>query len=132
MAFAIGFGSTEERVERAEEENFLKVVRTAYAESGACYISKDVIAVVEKAMDERSKAINAAAKDYGTATQFPDRYSSFHVSVAHNPSNVVGIFRFHHINRRHALSPDGWASLMTTRLVHVDSSDLRRANSNAA
>mgnify|MGYP006383564061 CR=1 FL=1 len=59
-----------------------------------------------------------------TREDAPDRYSYFwaiHHAIYEGKSIVE--FTMHHINRRHAFSPDGWALLVTRWVLMVDPHD---------
>lgn len=94
----IGFGDTETRNAR----NFVEEVRDAIEGS-------DEPEKVVRALTKRQKR-EAKAFDKLPASEAPERY--FHPYVNANiiyPGKVLVEFTFLHINRRHALSPDGWA-----------------------
>jgi RNase adaptor protein for sRNA GlmZ degradation len=81
------------------------------------FIPDSIVRELETQLRIRSEQLKRVAEIYKTATKHPDRYSTLWFSVLHDASNVVVIFRFQHINRRHPMSPDGWAS-MTSKYVH--------------
>lgn len=124
--FALGFGSVEESFERQEAEAVREFVSENYdAKRG--YFHSELQEKLEAWLKERSAGYDAKADSYRTASEYPDRYSTYYASVLGNASHIVVIFRFLHVNRRHALSPDGWASLSSERLAHVDSQSVREA-----
>ena len=59
------------------------------------------------------KAYKDAADTYKIIPTYPDRYTYFWVYKINDCNYETYIFTMHHINRKHALSPDGWASLLT-------------------
>ena len=72
----------------------------------------------------RGEEFRAKADEYKSASTYPDRYSYYWVTVVHGASDIVALFNFTHVNRRHALSPDGWAAMMNKRTFDVQSYDL--------
>ncbi|KKM76731.1 hypothetical protein LCGC14_1377120 [marine sediment metagenome] len=94
MSIMIGFGSTEERV----EEEVLDRIRRGDS-------PKDIEKEYNETADINDKLDRSKAKDrYSRITIFD--WGCHHLEVS-----------FHHVNRQHALSPDGWAGMLTERLV---------------
>ena len=85
MGIILGFGSVEERT-REEIKKLL---------TETCKSIEDANRVGKKWNDD-NKVYDAMTKE-----ESPERYTNFYV--------YDGKLKFHHINRRHALSPDGWA-----------------------
>jgi len=127
MGIILGFGSTEQQVEQHEEEAIKEFVSAVFLEMGCDYFTAKMVERVRKWCDERASSSRTEAEQYKDAVDYPDRYSSYWATVLDDASNIVVILKFHHINRRHAMSPDGWALLQSTRLVHVSTWDVRRA-----
>lgn len=115
MAFIIGFGSEENRAEENEFEVIREFCRDTYLYMNCDYVTDDFVNVVEEFVKKRGAISRGLADSYRKSDDFPDRYSSFYPTVLHDASNVVVILRFSHYNRRHALSPDGWAVLCRDR-----------------
>ncbi len=84
MNIAIGFGSTEEQAEQS--------IKNDLAEIG-----------LEATKEKWNK--QADINDKLPKEEAPERYTRFWYY-----DNTI---KYHHINRRHALSPDGWALLQT-------------------
>lgn len=120
----IGFGSTEQAFEDGEQKAFEQYVAERYTEMGCQYITDELVAEVSKWLADREAGYRAKADEYKTATEFPSRYSYYWARVISGPSDIIAKISFHHINRRHAFSPDGWALMQTKRLFGVDSIDL--------
>ena len=118
MAFAIGFGSTEQSVEENEIEAIREFCVEEYHRLDLNLIDTEFAKHIEQWVDARGKESRAVAERYKDAETYPNRYSSFYPTVLHDASNLVVILRFAHYNRRHALSPDGWA-LMTRDRTEV-------------
>jgi hypothetical protein len=123
----IGFGSTETAFENAEEAAFKEYVAQRYAELNEQYISDELAKDVEAWFRERADAYKAKADEYKTSATFPDRYSYIWPRVIHSASDIFVRITFHHVNRRHAMSPGGWALMATKRLFDVEAYDLERA-----
>jgi hypothetical protein len=121
----IGFGSTETKVEEALEREFLDYATEQYRDSGADYFNDEFREELAQWANSRSEASRSVADSYRNAERFPDRYSSYWVRVVGDASSIIFIVTFHHTNRRHALSPDGWAMMRTEKLIHLNGLDIR-------
>lgn len=128
----IGFGSTEQAFEDAEQKAFEQYVADRYSAMGCQYITEELVADVSKWLADRAAAYQAKGEEYKAATDFPPRYSYYWARVISGPSDIIAKISFHHINRRHAFSPDGWALMQTKRLFGVDSIDLDMRKNAAA
>lgn len=130
MNFIIGFGSIEKQFEQSEEEAFVAFAADEYRKESEGYVTDDLAAKVRDWFAKRALESQERADAYKDAPNYPDRYSRYWVTVMDDASNLVAIVRFHHINRKHALSPDGWAVMQTKRIFHVSTTDeLRRPES---
>ena len=116
MSMAVGFGSTEQEFEDAEIYAFKEHCRAEYLRRGLSYIDDEMAEAVEEWVRERAMRHRERYDGYRNSDEFPPRYSSYYVSVLNDASHIVAIYRFSHINRRHALSPDGWAMMNTERV----------------
>lgn len=124
MTIVLGFGVTETDFEASEQAAFEQAVTELYQESGEMFFTQETISKAAKWLKKRSDEYRAKDAEYKIATDFPDRYSYFYPHVLGDASHVVAVMTFHHINRRHAMSPDGWALLSTQRCFCVRGSDL--------
>ncbi len=125
MSLILGFGSTETAFEAAEENAFNRAVLEMFRESGeAHFFTPEVIEKVGKWLDKRAREYRAKDVEYKTATDFPERYSYYYPHVLGDASHIVAVVSFSHINRRHPMSPDGWALLSTKRCFCVGWTDL--------
>lgn len=124
MSFVLGFGSTETACEEAEQAAFAEAVATLYRESGESYFTKEIIEKAGKWLDSRATGYRRKDEEYRTAPSFPDRYSSYYAHVLGDASHIVAVFTFHHTNRRHAMSPDGWALLVTKPCFCIREGDI--------
>lgn len=78
--------------------------------------AEQAIKSVKKKYDDEEKRLSAMNKQ-----DAPERYTHFWFTY-HSiyEGKYIIEFTFHHINRRHALSPDGWALLGTRWILTVD------------
>ena len=110
MNMIFGFGSTE--VETAKR--IIAECADAAAEKRGGEIKEAFNAVASKYAE-----VAAANKKLDAATS-PDRYSTFWASIipvfdwTDDEQSFVAVFHFLHINRRHAMSPDGWGCMTAT------------------
>jgi hypothetical protein len=126
MNIAVGFGSTEQAFEAAEEATIREHIKARYSELALDYFTDEFVKEVTTWVTARSKALHAKAAEYKSATDHPSRYSTYWPSVVADASHIVVILSVHHINRRHAWSPDGWALLQTKPVFVVENSEMER------
>lgn len=113
MGIVLGFGSTEKGFEEAEISDFRAFCEAEYHRQNCEYVTDELAAACEKWLDARAADYRRDADKFRKAEDYPGRYSYFWPTVLHDASHIVAIFRFSHINRRHALSSDGWAMMQT-------------------
>lgn len=109
--FALGFGSIEQDFEASEEAAIREFVTDRFNALGLDYITPEFAKEVRAWVQKRADGLHADADRYKTAATFPDRYSHYWPTVIDDASHIVVILSMHHVNRRHAMSPDGWALL---------------------
>ncbi len=120
MNITIGFGSIERQFEEDEEAAIRAHCKDVFGKQlDPHYLTEDSVDNVRDFVAKRSKALRREADENKTAADYPDRYSYYWPVVLSDASRVVVILRCSHINRRHAMSPDGWAMMQTERLIHV-------------
>ena len=104
----LGFGSS-------EKETAIKIINECANE---LLIGNKIDPIEKRYMDESEKY---KKKDKDAV---PERYSYFW-AITHEiyPGKYIVEFVFHHINRRHPLSEDGWASLLTEWILVFKMSD---------
>lgn len=119
----IGFGSTEAAFEAAEEAAIIEYAHAAYKRLECSYVTDDLAKDIERWIGVRAEASRTKDADYKEAKEYPARYSCYWTSVASNGHELFVKLRFIHTNRRHGLSPDGWAATRTKRIVHIDDFD---------
>jgi hypothetical protein len=121
----IGFGSTEQKVEENLEREFLEYATQSYRACGDAYFTDEFRSEVAVWAEAQSRKSRETADSYKDAEKFPDRYSYYWLRVVGDASSIVFIVKFSHINRRHALSPDGWAMMQSEKLIHLNGLDIR-------
>tara|TARA_Y100000310_G_scaffold291014_2_gene318630 strand:- start:5042 stop:5422 length:381 start_codon:yes stop_codon:yes gene_type:complete len=125
MNFILGFGSTETEFENKEIKAFLDHVRSRYSELEPSFMSeKAFLDDIRGWLDKRADKYHAKAEEFRKAAEYPSRYSHFYPHITSSASAIVAIFKFSHINRRHAMSPDGWAMLQNERTAHLFTHDI--------
>lgn len=132
MALVLGFGSTEEAFEKAEEAAIRAFSERYYTKLGLGYFDDKFVKALRAWLKRRTATLDELYEANRTAANPPARYSTYWTDVAQSASNVVVIMKIHHINRRHAMSPDGWALLKTKRLVLIESPELDQARQQSA
>jgi hypothetical protein len=124
MNIALGFGSTEQAFVEHEREAIRAEIKRLFAEQGVGYFTDDLATHLREWLSARSKETQAQADRYKAATEYPDRYSYYWPTVLDDANHVVVILSVHHINRRHALSPDGWALMREKPLFLFEAADM--------
>ena len=130
MNIILGFGKTETDFEQQEFDFVEKFVQEkANNFEGDKYdfcFSEELIAELNAKLKEREEHYKKLDKEYKTATDYPDRYSYYYFTVLTDTfANLCVVFKFSHINRRHAMSPDGWALFGTKKVYYADIWDFR-------
>ncbi len=128
----IGFGEKEKRLENQIEEAICLHVLEQYCLSDAVYFTDEFKEHVALWANDMSLKSREAADIYKTAENPPERYSYFWISVVADASHMCFIVKFHHINRRHALSPDGWAVMLNEHVFCVHEWDAGEGRRKAA
>ena len=85
MNIVLGFGAVETRVREEIKKLLIETCK-----------SIDDVDRVSKKWNDKNKIFDAMSKE-----EAPGRYTNFYV--------FDGKIKYHHINRHHAFSPDGWA-----------------------
>ena len=106
MNVILGFGDSETKTARKIIQECLSAIKKAKGELPANVI-KPVEKKYHKTSDEYDKMSRSNA---------PERYSRF---WAYESGGYIK-FTFHHINRRHPFSPDGWALLKTNWILDIE------------
>lgn len=132
MNFVLGFGDTEKRYEEKLEESIRSLVIEQYSATDLVYFTDQFVDDVTALVQAMSSDSQKTAESYRGASEHPDRYSYFWVSVVASASHLVFILKIHHVNRRHALSPDGWGMMKTERLFYVDPQEAESLGKEAA
>lgn len=123
MNIILGFGSTEKSFEEKLESVIKDYVTEQYSAGDYCYFADSFRDSIAKWMDSLSKGSRNLGDEYRHAEKYPDRYTYYYASVVSDCSHIVFIIKFHHINRRHALSPDGWGLMTSERIFYVDTEE---------
>ena len=127
MNIILGFGETEKRHEETLEKQMRDHVADEFAKESECYFSGEFVKKTKEWASELAKQSQEVADEYRHALDYPSRYSSFYCHTLGDANHIVFIISFHHINRRHALSPDGWGMLASKRVFDVYVLDAERA-----
>jgi hypothetical protein len=127
----LGFGKTETDFEQQEcdfVEQFIKNKSVAFTGSKYDFnFSGELVTELKSKLKERQEHYDKLSEQYETATDYPERYTTYDFNILTDKfRDLCVIFRFSHINRKHPISPDGWALLETKRVYHADIWDFRR------
>jgi len=119
----LGFGSNENDFEQQECDFVHAFIARKAAEAGdgmddSFWFNEEIKTELESALNERCAEYNQLRDTYKTAEKYPSRYSTYSFSILHDIADMCVVMKFSHINRRHAMSPDGWAMLQTKRVHH--------------
>lgn len=124
MNIILGFGVTEKDFEE-QEFNFIENFIVEYAKAHKDFKDKgfhdeQFLLELNKAISLREKHYKKLNDEYKTAKEYPSRYSYYYPYIVHDWSNLCVVFKFHHVNRHHAFSPDGWALMCSNRVYYAD------------
>lgn len=119
MGMIIGFGSTEKEFEDSVEKAIREYALGVF-KGDEQFVSDATAKYVHQWVEHRAKQLRMEADEFKIASEYPDRYSYYFSYVLHDASRIVLVLKFTHINRRHAMSPDGWGAMWTERLVHIE------------
>jgi len=126
MNIILGFGDTEKRFEEKLENIIRDYVAEQYSAGDYCYFTDSFRDEMVTWMNSLSHGSRSLGDEYKHAEKYPDRYTYYFASVVSDASHIVFIIKFHHINRRHAMSPDGWACMVSERIFCVDTQEAER------
>jgi len=121
----IGFGATKQQFVRDEERAIGDFIERRCVELGLGYFTEELAEEVRSFVKARGKEFQDKAAEHKTAETYLERYSSYWASVLDDANYIVVILHLHHINHRHALSPDGWAGLIEDATLTFSNSDMR-------
>lgn len=119
----LGFGSTEKRFIQKEVDFVDDYIAENFDDE---WFEEDFVDDLTDVLEKRAKEYREKSDEYKEAEEYPQRYSYYYVNILHDVSDLCVIFRFSHINRNHALSPDGWAMMNSDKVFHAKVRDYRK------
>lgn len=125
MNVAIGFGSTEQAFEAAEEQAIREHIEQRYSELALDYFTDAFVKEISEWVKERGAELRAVSVRYKNAADYPSRYSEYWPIVISDASHIVVILTILHVNRRHGLSPDGWATMRSKPVFLFEATDMQ-------
>ena len=131
MSFILGFGKAEEDFER-QEFDFVRDFVTKKVENfkGLEYeftFNAELVSELKASLSEREREYRRLDKEYKVSETYPDRYSRYWFNIVYDACDLCVVFHFFHTNRKHWLSPDGWAALTADKVCHINGQSIRRA-----
>lgn len=120
----IGFGSTEKEYASLIKGQILDFISANVPSDG---FDDQFIESVECYAKEMAEDSRKQADSYKTDINHPERYSSFYSTVLGNNGTLFVRLEFSHINRKHPMSPDGWAMMQDHETFSVSRWDYRGA-----
>jgi hypothetical protein len=126
MNIILGFGDTEKRFEEKLENIIRDYVAEQYSAGDYCYFTDSFRDEMVTWINSLSYGSRTLGDEYKHAENYPDRYTYYFASMVSDASHIVFIIKFHHINRRHAMSPDGWALMTSERVFYIDTQEAER------
>lgn len=122
----LGFGSTEVNLEAELESTITTYVREAFKTKQQKGFTNEFIEQIQEYVETLSSLSIEESKHYESAENFLGRYSYFWPYVLGDVNYIVVILKFHHVNRKHALSPDGWAAMFSKHTFSVSVQDMEK------
>jgi hypothetical protein len=132
MNIILGFGVTEQRFEDNLESKVRSHVFEKYSSRSDSYYTEAFVKEIRDWADALSKDSIATGEKFKNAIDHPDRYTYFWCTTISDPSHIVFILKFHHVNRRHAMSADGWGLMTSERVFCVHEWDASKARRDKA
>lgn len=116
----LGFGKTETDAARAILAECAEALKLDESEGDWVGVGEGAkIGAIQKKYAEEGARFGKLSRQ-----DAPERYSYFW-AIPHKlyKGEYFVTFTIHHINRNHPFSPDGWASLVTRWVLHIDPHD---------
>lgn len=127
MTIILGFGSTEKQFEENLENRIREYVAEQYSATEDLYFTEEFRNNITTWAMDLSHLSRRLGDEYRQAKTYPDRYTYYYCSVIGDASHIVFIMKYHHINRRHPMSPDGWALLRGETVFYIDTLEASNA-----
>jgi uncharacterized protein YaaQ len=121
----LGFGKTEEDFEQQELDFVGRWLQDHSETTSPVSIDSQLVDGLKDALRARADNYQKLQEQYKDATEHPDRYSYYWFTVLNGSSDICVVFKFHHVNRSHPLSPDGWGLMTSKRVFHADAWDMK-------
>jgi hypothetical protein len=117
----IGFGKVELEREKQIAKEITAKFKEMYEKSKCTYFTDELINEFKEWIKEYSGKYHRQAEEYKkkSASEVPQRYSYFWQRITGDTSNLYIRLNLLHINRQHALSPDGWALIERNLIIHI-------------
>lgn len=100
------------------------MVTTEYLKQREGCFSSDFVEKIENLVEGLAKETRDQSDIYKKSSDHPDRYSYFYATIINDANYIVFIIKFSHINRKHSLSPDGWALLQNEKSFYIRVHDI--------
>ena len=126
----IGFGKTEIDFEAALEKQITNFVYENYSSFCKEMFTDKFKEMINEYTDKLTKESQEKSDIYKKAKTYPDRYTKFWTYVLADVNYMSIICSFQHVNRKHALSPDGWCILSRKYTFSLHSFDVQRGRRN--
>lgn len=118
-----GFGSAEIEYEKSVEQAIREFVAETFPREDQ-FFTDSFFKQVKSHVDGMAAESRAMGDKHKDSLTYPDRYSYFWVTTIGDACHIVFIVKFHHINRRHTASPDGWALMTSEKIFYVYEPDI--------
>jgi len=118
----LGFGKTEvEREQQIANEITAKFCEM-YDKSKCTYFTDALVKDFRKWLEKYTEKFHQQANIYKklSTNEVPQRYSYFWTWITNDATSAYIRLKFHHINRQHALSPDGWGMWERKVIIHIE------------
>lgn len=118
----IGFGKTEIDNEVKELTEVFEIIKPLIEKKQFFYYDDKLIELIKKAVNKRQKELMDIGEKYKKEDRatVPERYFYYWANCIATSSKIIICFSFHHINRNHAFSPDGWAMWARKGMLEIE------------
>jgi hypothetical protein len=123
----LGFGDTEKQFEEKLENQMWDFVAGEFSKESETCFTDNFINKIKKYAKDLAEESQKQGDRHKASANYPDRYTYFWCYTLGDCNHIVFIISFHHINRRHALSPDGWGLMQSKRVFDVYNYDVEQA-----
>jgi hypothetical protein len=120
----IGFGQIEIEGEENLKSEIETLVAEQYKNAGIDYFTDEFLNSIKAILSQWAEDSRRQGDVYKDSPEFPDRYFYYWAYIVGDCNHLFFKINIHHINRRHALSGDGWGMMQNSFILCISSTEL--------